>query len=110
MSAQDGIRLVDPPHPGALLRDEVLPGYGLSVTDAARLLGVTRAALSALLNGRAQLSWQMAVRVEQVFGLSMETLMRMQNSFDIAQARRRSGEIRLNRFVPPMPLPACPAA
>jgi antitoxin HigA-1 len=63
------------------------------VTDAARALGVTRPALSALLNERASLSPEMALRFEKAFGISMDTLMRMQNSFDIAQARRREKDI-----------------
>ena len=69
------------------------------MTDAARALGVTRPALSALLNERAALSSEMALRIEKAFGLSMETLMRMQNSFDIAEVRRRAGDIEVKRFV-----------
>jgi addiction module HigA family antidote len=70
------------------------------VTAAAAALGVTRAALSAFLNERSSLSPEMAIRIEKAFGLSMETLMRMQNSFDIAQARKREGEIDVARYVP----------
>ena len=69
------------------------------MTDAARVLGVTRAALSAFLNERASLSPDMAIRIEKAFDVSMETLMRMQNSYDIAQARSREGEITVNRYV-----------
>lgn len=68
---------------------------GLSVTAAADVLGVTRAALSALLNERADLSPEMAIRIEKAFGVSMETLMQMQNSFDIAEARARAGDIKV---------------
>ena len=60
----------------------------------ATALGVTRAALSALLNERANLSPEMALRLEKAFGVSMETLMRMQNSYDIAQVRKRSAKIK----------------
>ena len=99
MKANQGIRMKNPAHPGTFLKSEILEALGLSVTDAASALGVTRPALSALLNGRAALSSDMALRVEKAFGLSMETLMRMQNSFDIAEARKRAGEIRIKRFV-----------
>src|SRR3954453_5282426 len=98
MKANQGIRIKHPAHPGAFLKSEVVDALELSVTDAAKALGVTRAALSALLNERAALSSEMALRVEKAFGLSMETLMRMQNSYDIAQARRRAGQIKVARF------------
>jgi addiction module HigA family antidote len=90
-----------PVHPGDFVRAEVIGPLGLSVTAAAVALGVTRPALSALLNGRASLSAEMALRIEKAFGVSMETLMRMQNSYDIAVARRREGEIAVTRYVAP---------
>ena len=68
------------------------------VTEAADVLGITRPALSALVNERAHLSPEMAIRIEKAFGLSMETLMRMQNSYDIAQARKREGDIKVAPF------------
>jgi addiction module HigA family antidote len=68
------------------------------VTAAATVLGVTRATLSTLLNERSHLSPEMALRLEKAFGVSMDTLMRMQNSYDIAQARQREGEIDVARF------------
>ena len=91
----DGTRMASPAHPGGFVRHEVLKAHGLSVTEAAGVLGVTRPALSALVNERAHLSPEMAIRIEKAFGLSMETLMRMQNSYDIAQARKRQGEIKV---------------
>jgi addiction module HigA family antidote len=60
---------------------------------------VTRAALSTLLNERASLSPDMAIRLEKAFGVSMETLMRMQNNFDIGQVRKRAGKIAIVRYV-----------
>ena len=93
-----GIRMKNPAHPGGFVR-EITEELGLSVTDAAAALGVTRPALSNLVNERAALSPDMALRIEKAFGVSMETLMRMQNNFDIAQARSREGEIRVKRFV-----------
>jgi len=99
MKANQGIRMKNPAHPGGFLKSEILEALELSVTDAASALGVTRPALSALLNERAALSSEMALRIEKAFGVSMETLMRMQNSFDIAAARKRAGGIRVKPFV-----------
>jgi addiction module HigA family antidote len=93
-----GIRMKSPCHPGGFVKHEIIEPHGLSETDAARILGVTRPALSALLNERATLSPEIALRIEKAFGVSMDTLMRMQNSYDIAQARKREGEIDVTRF------------
>ena len=101
MSAMQGIRMKNPAHPGGFVKSEVIEPLGLSVTSAAQVLGVTRAALSAVLNERAHLSPEMALRVEKAFGVSMDTLMRMQNSYDIAQARKREGEINVAPFKAP---------
>jgi addiction module HigA family antidote len=98
MSAS-GIRMKRPAHPGGFIKSEIIEPLGLSVTKAAKALGVTRPALSALLNERADLSPEMALRLEKAFGVSMDTLMRMQNSHDIAQTRMREGEIVVARFV-----------
>lgn len=105
---EHGLRMKSPAHPGGFVRAEIVEAYGLSVTDAARVLGVTRPALSALLNERASLSPEMALRLEKAFGVSMDTLMRMQTSFDIAQARQREGDIAVERFAgsPVDPQPA----
>ena len=101
MTATQGIRLKTPAHPGGFIKHEVIDPHGLSVTEAAKVLGVTRPALSALLNERAALSPEMAIRVEKAFGVSIETLMRMQGSFDIARARQRAGQIKVARFKSP---------
>ena len=98
MGAAQGIRMKNPAHPGGFVKSEIVEALGLSVTDAARMLGVTRPALSALLNERASLSPEMALRIEKVFGVSMDTLMRMQTSHDIARVRRREDDIRLVPF------------
>lgn len=87
-----------PIHPGGFVRAEIIEAYGLSVTDAAHALGVTRPALSKLLNKRAQLSPEMALRIEKAFGVSMDVLMRMQGRFDIAQIRKREGDIKVSPF------------
>lgn len=94
------MRMLNPLHPGLFLRTEIIEAYGLSVTHAARALGVSRPTLSSLLNGKANLSGDMAVRLEKAFGVDMETLMRMQNGYDIAQARQRAKAIRVARFRP----------
>lgn len=86
-----GVRMKSPAHPGGLVKSEIIEVRGLSVTAAARALGVTRPALSALLNQRARLSPELALRIEKAFGVSMDTLMRMQNSYDIGQPARRLG-------------------
>ena len=75
----------NPVHPGEFVRYEIVEPLGLSVTDAARVLGVLRPALSALFNEHANLSPEMARKIEKAFGVSKDTLMRMQNSYDIAQ-------------------------
>jgi len=98
MSSAHGIRMKNPVHPGGFVRHEIIEALELSVTEAARALGVTRAALSAVLNGRARLSPEMALRIEKAFGVSMDTLMRMQNSYDIARTRNRAGEIEIAPF------------
>src|SRR5260370_32146555 len=110
MSAKVGIRMKNPAHAGGFVKSEIIEALDLSVTDAAKALGVTRPALSALLNQRAALSSEMALRIEKAFGVSMDTLMRMQNSYDIAQARRRARQIKVARFVRKVgnPIPAVP--
>ncbi len=88
----------NPPHPGDFIRTEIIEPAGLSVTDAAKALQVSRPALSSLLNGKADLSGDMALRIEKAFGVKMDTLMRMQSAYDIAQTRNREKEIRVPRF------------
>ena len=79
----------NPPHPGDFIRTEIIDPAGLSVTAAAAVLQVSRPALSNLLNARADLSGEMALRIEKAFGVTMDTLMRMQSAYDIAKTRRR---------------------
>ena len=100
MAHTQGIRMKSPAHPGGFVKTEIITPLGLSVTGAAQVLGITRAALSAFLNEHASLSPDMAIRIEKAFDVSMETLMRMQNSFDIAQAHKREGQIAVARYVP----------
>ena len=88
-----------PPHLGGFIRREIVEPLGLSVTEAASVLGVTRQALSNLLNERTGLSPDMALRIEKAFGPKMDHLMRMQLVFDLAAARRRETTIKVKRFV-----------
>lgn len=90
----------NPPHPGDFIRTEIIAPAGLSVTAAAAALGVSRPALSSLLNGKAGLSGDMALRIEKAFGVRMDTLMRMQSSFDIAQTRKREKSIHVQQLLP----------
>ncbi len=85
---------------------EVIEPLGLSVTQAAKVLGVTRPALSALLNGRAALSPDMALRIEKAFGPKMDTLLRMQTACEIAEARAREASVKVKRYAPAAPEPA----
>jgi len=87
----------NPPHPGDFIRTEIIDAAGLSVTAAAAALQVSRPALSSLLNGKTDLSGTMALRIEKAFGVKMDTLMRMQSSYDIAQTRKREKQIRVRR-------------
>jgi addiction module HigA family antidote len=89
----------NPPHVGGLIRRQVIEPLGLTVTEAAKVLGVGRQALSSLLNGKAALTSEMGLRVEKAFGPKMEHLMRMQLAFDLAHARKAAHEVRVKRFV-----------
>jgi antitoxin HigA-1 len=86
----------NPPHPGDFIRTEIIEPAGLSVTAAAALR-VSRPALSSLLNGKADLSGDMALRIEKAFGVRMDTLMRMQAAYDIVQTRKREKQIHVRR-------------
>jgi addiction module HigA family antidote len=87
----------NPPHPGDFIWTEIVAPAGLSVTAAATALGVSRPALSSLLNGKAGLSGEMALRIEKAFGVKMDTLMRMQSAYEIARTRKREKQIRVRR-------------
>ena len=93
------IRMARPAHPGRFIRMEIIAPLNLSVTRAAEIIGVTRPALSALLNGRASLSPDMALRIEKAFGAKMDTLLKMQTAYDIAETRNREGDIKVKRYV-----------
>ena len=87
-----------PSHPGDFMRREIIEELGLNVTKAAEILGVRRATLSALLNGRAGMSAEMALRVEKAFGVSMDMLLQMQAWHDASQMRARATEIAVEPY------------
>jgi antitoxin HigA-1 len=89
----------NPPHVGGLIRREVIEALGLTVTEAAKALHVGRQALSALLNEKAALTSEMALRIEKAFGPKMEHLMRMQLAYELAQARKEEKSISVRRYV-----------
>lgn len=82
------MKMFNPPHPGLVLREDVLPDLGLSVTNAAVQLGVSRVALSRVINGRAAISADMAIRFAQWLGGSAETWLRAQAQYELWQAER----------------------
>lgn len=88
----------NPPHPGEIVRWECLEPLGLTVTRAAKGLGVTRQALSDLVNGKAGVSVEMSLRLSQAFGSTPETWLGMQTAYDLWQARERGTQIKVERF------------
>jgi antitoxin HigA-1 len=88
----------DPPHPGEMIKELCLEPLGLSVTDAAKGLGVTRKALSELINGRSGVSPEMALRLEKAFGSTAETWLRMQLEYDLWQTEQRVGDLKVTCF------------
>jgi antitoxin HigA-1 len=90
----------NPPHPGDLIRTEIVEALGLSVSKAAEILKVRRATLSDLLHGKASLTPEMALRIEMAFGPDMDYLLRMQLAYDVAQTRQHSGKLTVKRYLP----------
>jgi addiction module HigA family antidote len=88
----------NPPHPGLSVREDCLVPLGLSVTDAAKRLGVSRKQLSGIVNGRAGISPEMAIRLDKAFGGGAETWHRMQAAYDFAQALKRADKIAVRRI------------
>jgi addiction module HigA family antidote len=89
-----------PPHPGQHFRLEFLEPLGLTVTEGARILGVTRANLSNILNGRTGISPEMAVRLAKAFGGQAEIWLRLQVAHDLARVREREDEIKVEPYHP----------
>jgi len=87
----------NPAHPGRIIRSACLEPLGLSVTEGAKVLGVTRQALNNVINGKSGISPEMAIRLSKAFGSTPETWLRMQLSYDLAQARKHEDKIRVRR-------------
>lgn len=85
-------------HAGVWLRTEIIEPHGLTVSASAKKLGVSRQAMSSLLNGRAGISAEMAIRFEKAFGLSADSLLRMQATHDLAEVRRHERDIKVERI------------
>jgi len=94
-----------PPHPGSFIREEILDELRLTISEAANVLGVRRATLSDLFNGRSALSAEMALRIEKAFGLKMEMLLNMQAWHDAYTMRQREGEIHVKPYRHQVPAP-----
>ncbi|MFN0102371.1 MAG: HigA family addiction module antitoxin [Bryobacteraceae bacterium] len=90
----------NPPHPGDLIRTEIIEALGLNLSKAAEILKVRRATLSDLLHGKSALTPQMALRIEKAFGPDMNHLLRMQLAYDVAKTREQAREIDVQRYVP----------
>ncbi|MBX9602513.1 MAG: HigA family addiction module antidote protein [Bryobacteraceae bacterium] len=88
-------------HPGPFLRTEISEGHGLLITETAGILGLSRRRLSALLNAKAAQHGDMALRFEKAIGVDMDTLIRMQGSYDIASTRNRAKWIQVRHYRPP---------
>ncbi len=90
----------NPPHPGRIVRQDCIEALELSVTKAAELLGVTRQALNNLVNEKAGLSAEMAIRLEKAGWSTADLWMRLQSAYDLAQARRNQDQIKVKRYEP----------
>lgn len=88
----------DPPHPGGTIKEDCIEAEGLTVTEAARLLGVTRPTLSRVINGRGGVSAEMAIRFEKIGWSNAEFWMRLQTNYDLAQARLNEDRINVEPF------------
>lgn len=89
-----------PPHPGNSIQDACLDPLGLSVTEAAKVLGIARHTLSRVLNGHAGVSPEMAIRLEKAGWSNADHWLRLQTAYDLAQARRHERDIKVRRYEP----------
>lgn len=97
------MEMFDPPHPGEIIREDCLNPLGLSVTEAAKGLGVSRQSLSELLNGRNGISADMALRLEKAGWSTAESWLRNQLSYDLWRAKQRAGSLKVTKFPAPDP-------
>ncbi len=89
----------NPPHPGEIIKEDIIEALGLTITKAAGVLGVRRATLSDVTRGKSSVSSEMALRLEKAFGVSMDLLLKMQAGYDAAQIRLRSNSIKVKRYL-----------
>ena len=92
------MRMHNPPHPGEIIKSLCLEPLGVTVTEAAKALGVSRKTLSAILNGRAGVSPEMAVRLSIAFGTSAESWLNQQTQYDLWHAERRRKQLRVMKL------------
>ncbi len=91
------MRMKNPPHPGLSVRHDCLEPLGVSVAEGAKALGVTRQALKNIVMGRAGISAEMAIRLDKAFGGGAETWLRLQAAYDLAQAEKKAGRVKIRR-------------
>ncbi|NUM55959.1 MAG: HigA family addiction module antidote protein [Candidatus Hydrogenedentes bacterium] len=89
-----------PTHPGKYVRHDCIEPLGLTITAAAKALGVTRQTLTSLVNCKSGVSPEMAVRLEKVFGSTAEMWLRLQTAYDLAQVMKRASKIKVKRLYP----------
>lgn len=92
------MRMHNPAHPGELIKNDCLDAFGLSVTEGAKALGVTRQTLSNLVNKHAAISPEMAIRLEKAFGGSARAWLKMQMNYDLWEAQKNASNIRVKRY------------
>lgn len=90
----------NPVHPGRIVRSSCLGPLNLSVTDAAKILGVTRLTLNNIVNGKSGISPEMAIRLSKAFASTPEMWLRLQLAYDLAKAREREDQIKVSRYAP----------
>jgi addiction module HigA family antidote len=88
----------NPPHPGRIVREDCLEPLGLTVTSGAKILGVSRQTLNNIVNQRAGISPEMAIRLAKAFGSTAQTWLRLQSNYDLAQALKSESKIRVRRY------------
>ena len=93
------MKMHNPPHPGEVLRELCIEPLGVSITDAAKALGVTRKTLSAIVNGRAGISPEMAIRLSKAFGTTPESWLNQQLQYDLWVAEQTLGDIKVEKLV-----------
>ena len=98
------MQMKNPPHPGGSIRRACLEPLGLSVTEGAKILGVSRQTLNNVINGKSGISPEMAIRLSKAFGSTPETWLRMQLAYDLAVARRNESRIKVHRRQVPQEL------